>query len=172
MPFFDKLKQAANAVWSGPFAIGPLAQPISLGAALLRILEVIWKFSIVALVSGGTVLAAVVVWTAIERKLNPAMESKIDAEVRYDLESCTKDLPILVIVHNGSKQTLASARINLIITQAGRSTNLNMQPSLEWDAIIQPGMFNALCYGMPTSITDDPKTLEYSANIWFVSPLN
>lgn len=168
----DLGKRAAQAVWSGPFAIGPLTQPISLGAALLRILEVIWKFGIAVLVAGIAALALAAAWETIDRTLNPSLESQLAAEAHFDPESCSKEFPIVVIVRNRSRRPLASAQIDLVVRQPGRSTNLNKEPSFDWDAIVQPGKANALCYQFPADMTDDPKTLEYTVNIWSASPQN
>ena len=172
MSLRDVGRRAARAVWSGPFAIGPLAQPISLGAALLRILEVIWKFGIAVLVAGAAVLALASVWEPIDRTLNPTLESQLAGEAHFDPESCSKEFPIVVIVRNRSNRALASAQIDLVVRQPGRSTNLNKEPSFDWDAIVQAGKANALCYRIPSDITDDPKTLEYTVNIWSASPQN
>ena len=175
MSFGDVGKRAARAVWSGPFAVGPLTQPISLGAALLRILEVIWKFGIGVLFAGATALALAAVWELIDRTLNPTnptLESQLAGEAHFDPEFCGKDFPIVVIVRNSSIRALASAQIDLVVRQPGRSTNLNRGPSLDWDAIVQPGESNALCYRIPSDITDASKTLEYSVNIWSATTQN
>ncbi len=172
MSFFDKLKQSARAVWSGPFAIGPIAQPISLGAALLRILEVIWKFGIAALVAAVMAIALVLAGEKIDEILNPTLESQIVGKALFAPENCSKEFPILVMLHNNSRRTLASARIQLVVTRSGFSTNLNNDDYIFSDAIVQAGKDIGLCYGMPTNITDDPKTLEYSVKIWDASRQN
>lgn len=161
-----KLGRAARAIWEGPFAVGPLIQPVSLGAALLRVLEVMWKFGIALLTAGAVALALAAVWVPIDRALNPSLTSQLVGEAHFDPASCGKDLPILVILRNRSESVLASAQIDLRIKQSGRSTNLNKEPSLDWDAIVQPGKANALCYGFPSDIAVDPKTLTYSVDIW------
>lgn len=170
MALRDFARRAARAVWSGPFAIGPLTQPVSLGAALLRLLEVIWKFGIAVLVGVITALAMAAVWEPIDRMINPSLESQLAGEAHFDPQSCSKEFPVVVIVRNRSNRVLASAQIDLVVRQPGRSTNLNKEPSFDWDAIVQPGKANALCYRFPTDIADDPKTLEYSVNIWSALP--
>ncbi len=162
-------KRAVRAVWSGPFAVGPLVQPISLGSALLRILEVIWKAVIALVIAAGTTLMIGVVWESIDRALNPSLESQLKAEAHFDPASCSKEYPIVVIIRNQSKRALTSARIDLVVRQPGRSTNLNREPSFDWDAIVQPGNVNALCYPLPSDISEAPNTLEYSANVWLAS---
>lgn len=161
-----------RAIWRGPFFIGPHSQPISLGAALLRILEVIWKFGIAVLIAGAVALALAAVGALISRTLNPTLESQLAGEARFDQELCTKEFPIAVIIRNNSKRSLASARIDLVATQPGRSTNLVKYPSLDWGAIIQGGEAAALCYSLPSDVTDDPKTLDYSVKIWSATPQN
>ena len=44
------LKPAWTRVWNGPFYVGPLVQPISVGSAILKVLEVAWRSLIVFLI--------------------------------------------------------------------------------------------------------------------------
>lgn len=154
-------RQAAKTIWSGPFSVGSLTQPISLGAAILKILEVVWKGIVSLLLGIAAVSILVGAWQPINLALNPSFESQLVGEAHFDPELCAKDFPIVVIVRNDSKRSLASAQIDLVIRQPGRSTNLNRGPSGDWDAIVKPGKRNALCYSLPSDITDDPKTLDY-----------
>ena len=161
-----------RAIWRGPFSIGPLVQPVTLGSAILKILEVIWKAGLSIVLLGAGLLILALIWQPIDRAINPPFESQLAGEAHFDPDSCSKDFPIVVIVRNRSKRALASAQIDLVIRQPGRSTDLNSEPSVDWDAIVQPGKANALCYRIPSDITEDPKTLEYSVNIWSATAQN
>lgn len=48
-------KGLVRAVWDGPFYIGPLSRPVSVGDVLLKTLETLWRaiLSIVALLVVG-----------------------------------------------------------------------------------------------------------------------
>lgn len=164
--------RAAKGIWSGPFNIGPLVQPITLGGAILKILEVAWKACVSLVLAGAVLLILAAVWQSVDRVLNPPFESQLVGEAHFDPASCSKEFPIVVIVRNSSKHALASAQIDVIIRQPGRTTNLNEEPSLDWDAIVQPDKMNVLCYRFPTNIIDDPKTLNYSVNLWSATRLN
>jgi hypothetical protein len=43
--------------WNGPFYLGPLTKPVAATDALMKILEVIWKFGFVAMC--GLILVAI-----------------------------------------------------------------------------------------------------------------
>ena len=165
MSFRDVSWRATKAVWSGPFATGPLVQPISLGAALLRILEVVWKFGIAVMIAGGGAGALYSIRERVDGMLNPTIDSQLAWEAHFDPESCYKTNPISVTVRNRSNRALESAYIHIVVRKPGRSTDLNYyENSPDWDAIVQPGKAFSLCYPLPTTITEDPKTLEYSVN--------
>jgi hypothetical protein len=164
----NKFVRVLNAIWSGPFSIGPLVQPVSVGSAILKIIEVLWKVSIVGLLF---LLAAFVFFRTLEyfeEAANPSLGSQIVASAKYDPLACGKENPIAVKLENNSQSKLNSANVDIIITLTGRSTNLNKNPSVDWDLILDPGKSDILCYAIPQSVTENPIELEFSVDLWSV----
>jgi hypothetical protein len=58
-------------VWNGPFYVGQLTQPISLGSAFLKLLEVLWRFVVLAVTSAFIAWAIYTAWSAIISLLPP-----------------------------------------------------------------------------------------------------
>ena len=166
MPARNLIVTSIRKVWAGPFAIGPLIQPISLGAALLRVLEVIWKFAVAGAVVVATVFGVIMASDAAKNGDHTSFESQLFTEAGFDPEGCGKETPLAITVRNGSTRTLRAANVEIIVTHPGRSTNLNSSLFSEWDLIVPTGKIGTLCYSYPSGITDDPKSLEYSATLW------
>lgn len=164
----NKFVRGLNAIWSGPFSIGPLVQPVSVGSAILKIIEVLWKASIVGLLF---LLVAFVFFQTLEYFEEDAdlpLEWQIVASAKYDPLACGKESPIAVKLENESQSKLKSAQVDIIINLTGRSTNLNKNPSVDWDLIVDPGKSDNLCYVIPQSVIENPTELEFSVDLWSV----
>lgn len=56
-----EIKGIMRAIWNGPFYIGPLSRPVSVGDVLLKALETLWRAilsMVVLLIAGGLGIAA------------------------------------------------------------------------------------------------------------------
>jgi|GEM_PF-3134766 len=67
-----RLKEWAGRIWNGPFYVGPLVQPVALGSAILKILEVGWRGSIVLIAVATVAVGLQSSWRVIETAFPPA----------------------------------------------------------------------------------------------------
>lgn len=76
-----------RSVWNGPFYIGPLVQPISLGSALIKVFEVAWR---AALISVGVILAIAIgdlSWSLLAPAFAPPPKDQEECKAAASLES-------------------------------------------------------------------------------------
>ena len=108
-------------IWNGPFYIGPLTRPVSVGDVLLKTLETLWRAIlsiVVLLVVGGLGIAA---WVqVIEPMFFPPLKSQISATATFDDGSaklppaigekpfrCSPDYPIKVAFKNNTNRPMS-----------------------------------------------------------------
>jgi len=170
-----------RAVWNGPFYIGPLSRPVSVGDVLLKTLETIWRTIlslIVLVVVGGLGIAA---WMQIiEPLFFPPLKTQISATATYDDGSaklpvsiggkpfrCSQDYPIKVAFTNNSKATIGHLAFAIEGRPANRSNDVVEGAAWrEADAIIPAGYTSEACWAISVEPGFDPKTLDYKIVIW------
>jgi len=176
-----KLKGLLRAVWNGPFYIGQLSRPVSVGDVLLKTLETLWRAIlsiVILLIVGGLGIAA---WVQIiEPTFFPPLKTQISASATYDDGSanlspangekpfrCSPDYPIRVSFKNNSKTTIGHIDFSIEGRPANRSDNVVEGASWrEADAIIPAGYTSQSCWAVSFEPGVDPKTLEYKIVIW------
>jgi hypothetical protein len=132
--------------WAGPFSAGPLSHPVTVGDALLKLFQTIWRAGVVILASGCIVLSAV--WVSVQ--LQPApLGSKITSSARVDVRTCGTDRPLLVTFHNGNSVAIQDIAFDFTAREDGRSSNLVRSQFLHSDAIVAAGKTATLCWPMP-----------------------
>jgi len=180
-----------RAVWNGPFFIGELAQPVSVGDVLLKVLETLWRVLIAILGTTIAVVAAVVLWTAIlSPKLFPPLKGQIEAVAVFDDGTlpppiyisvagttqqpppkpthCTPDYPLKVTFYNRSKETVGSIGFELSAHLAGHTDDqIAYGRILESDRIIEPGTGWITCWAVPAlKYNEEPGSLDWKAEVW------
>lgn len=180
-----------RAIWNGPFYIGPLSSPASVGDVLLKVLETAWR-ALVAVVSLVLVGAAIVAcWLlVIEPTFFPPLKSSIEASVRYDDGTgpppirvapagqgrafddkpfrCTRDFPLVVRFTNQSKDTIGKISFEITAYRQGYAEPVSSYtPFLESSAIIEPGYWLESCWSGP-AVPDslDAQDLIYRVEIF------
>lgn len=187
-----KLGRAARAIWNGPFHIGKLKQPASVGDVLLKVLETIWRtvVTVVGVVAATVVLT--VAWTdVLSPKLFPPLKQQIGFDVAYDVEGvgppviyvgkpaekpkrCSADYPLKITITNRSSETVREMAFDLEARHPGFSNNLSTASAYESDAILKPGYRYVACWSLPSMKEDqaNPAALEYKANAAWASAEN
>jgi hypothetical protein len=80
-----RLGRAVRAVWNGPFHIGKLSRPVSVGDVLLKMLETMWRGAIGLIGVVVSVVAAYALWAEVlSPNLFPPLASRIVAKASYD----------------------------------------------------------------------------------------
>lgn len=170
-----------RAVWNGPFYIGPLSRPVSVGDVLLKTLETLWRAIlsiVVLLVVGGLGIAA---WVqVIEPTFFPPLKAHIGATATYDDGSaklppaigakpfrCSPDYPIRIAFKNNSKTTIGHLDFSIEGRPANRSDNVLEGSSWrQTDTIIPAGYTWQSCWAVSVGQGLSPETLDYKVSIW------
>lgn len=183
-----------QAIWNGPFFVGKLAQPVSVGDVLLKILEVLWRglIAIVGLMLGTAAAIAGYVYVLTPMFFPPAKDS-LETTANYtadnlqppplvktvtggapagptreqfEQEPCQSEYPIRVAIFNKGNKPITKIRFYLEGYRPGFSANsLEQTWSFTTDVIIQPGQGWSNCYGARTKDQADPKKLNYKVDI-------
>jgi hypothetical protein len=163
-----KISGAFKAIWRGPFFVGPLARPISLGDALAKLFEVFWKGGVLLICGILAILAATIGWPEIDRYTHTDLTKKVEVAVSWDPKVCSqRDLPLKVVISNNSKLEIGRVGFHIAARKINRSTDLNTNFTDSYsDAIIAPGYWLIMCYSMPLISDDDAgQPISYSAEV-------
>jgi len=185
-----KLKSIIFAFWDGPFHVGVLSSPVSIGDVLLKVLETIWRAAALLFLLGLAlavfVLGAIVWDEHLESVFSPPLESKVSAEVHHYegpmpdgwplLENadgsagfsvpCMSTYPLSVTFSNESDRPIGRTVFSIVGTYPGRTSNqLDYASNLESDAVILPGYKWQTCYSARHPADVDLSSLNYSAEI-------
>jgi len=180
-----------RAIWNGPFHIGRLSQPVSVGDVLLKVLETFWRAA-VAIVGGAAAVAGTLsLWfLVVEPVLFPPLEKSIAITVRYDdgkqplpprIESatakpdpakdryenfrCTSLYPLLVEFTNNSSKTVKHIGFEIAARYPDHSDDLANSNYLESDAILKPHYSVKNCYSVTYRDNSDIPALVHSAKV-------
>lgn len=189
-----KLGRAARAVWNGPFYIGKLTQPASVGDVLLKILETIWR-AIVGLILLIVVASAIGgLWVQVlVPAIFPPLKDQIVATAFYDVEGvtpppivqkgsdrpekrfrCSADYPLKIVFRNRSSEPAAEIGFAVEARRPGYSKDLvsYSQSTYENDYILRPGRAAAQCWALPSfgETEINPAGLEYGIKIEWAYP--
>jgi hypothetical protein len=185
----DNLKRLFKAIWTGPFSVGPLIQPISVGTSILKILEVAWKLSIAIVFLFVTLIVFLRVWQPIDQAMNPPARSFVRASIAYDdgrastppaisfpngkpMRSpaqpfrCNADYPIRIILHNEGNKPVQDVSFSLEGRVPGTSTNRVEDGSWhQSDAIIGADRYVGECYYFIVEDGFNSADLKYNIDI-------
>ena len=179
------------AIWNGPFHIGKLSQPASIGDVLLKILETLWRFAIALLSLGMLLGAGLAAWIkVIEPIIFPPAKSKIDILAEYDdgtnyytiveppSSSRTKSLPkkpfrcslgypIKVSFYNNSNKPITRVNFSLEANLKESSRNfISAADAMSFDGIIGPRSGWMTCYSAQFEPAVDRAKLRFKASVW------
>ncbi len=154
--------------WAGPFDAGPLAHPVTVGDALLKLFQLLWRFGIAAILLIAAIAIAVWVASSLEP---PPLSDQIVGTARVDERRCGKESPLLVSFANNSKRTVQDIGFEFVAKEDQRSSNLVTAPNYpKSDAIIAPGKVSELCWSLPELKPASPGAeIRYSIDVSYAS---
>lgn len=85
-----------SAIWNGPFHVGTLVQPITLGSALMKVLEVAWRATLIIFVC----LAVLLLGALWQDRLNDQRVARVQVQAAISFENCPETAPLWVEVFN------------------------------------------------------------------------
>jgi len=170
-----------RTVWNGPFHVGPLSRPVSVGDVLLKLLETLWRtvLLVLAVVVAGAI--GILAWAQfIEPAFFPPLKSQISAVVSYDDGSaklppadgekpfrCTPDYPIKIAFHNNSNKSVGHIDFAIEGRSANRSSNVVEGGAWrQADPVTPAGYTWQSCWAVSVQQGYDPKALDYKVEIW------
>lgn len=173
-------KGIARAVWNGPFYVGPLERPVSVGDVLLKTLETIWRTILVVVGTLITVAIAIYLWVeVVGPALFPPLQTEIRAAAYFDDGTapappalgaekqvpfrCTTEFPVKTVFTNDSEKAIGQLSFSIEGRPTGRSSNVVENGSWrEADTVIPPGYTWRSCWAVSTRDGFSPRDLEYS----------
>lgn len=104
-----------RAIWNGPFYIGPIARPISVGDVLMKLLETLWRAAVIMVAAFAALLA--ILWV-VDKRASDAQEKALrntTVVASYDPDTCGFARPIAVLVTNNGKLPLSYVGYEVMI---------------------------------------------------------
>lgn len=186
MGFMFTLGRFARKIWNGPFYIGKVTRPASVGDVLMKLLETGWRFIILLLGVLAAGAASVATWAeVIEPRFFPPLEKQIKISAHWDDGKasvatvgkkpfrCSPDYPVMVTLENRSQRTVGEVEFAIDAREVNRSTILTESGfSRKADSIIKPGYVVRQCWSVPleswVSLTpiDSSKLTYYARILW------
>ncbi|GLT02988.1 hypothetical protein GCM10007897_44250 [Sphingobium jiangsuense] len=175
--------RVCRTIWNGPFYIGKVTRPASVGDVLMKLLETAWR-----LVVSAALLAGVVsIWFGyLNDKLFPPLKDQIEISASWDDGTmvslppkigvkadtplkCEGNWPVRVQFFNRSSKTVSLVAFSIQAHQPNRSMDVSeYTPTRESDVIIPPRMGYSQCWSVPIKPGYDPSKLIYEANVDWV----
>lgn len=181
--------------WNGPFHIGPLRQPVSLGDVLLKVLETLWR-AVMTLVYLAVVVAVVaLLWSYIiqpkffppatkyagvivtfddgsDRFVSPPPMTNINTRALGSTPSqaekparCTADYPLKVSIWNTGSKPIQDVAVRVVGKADGVTTAIVDEPYLTIPRVIPPERGWYQCFYIERPQGYDPRSLRYTAEI-------
>lgn len=147
MTVHQPARRILAATWAGPFDAGPLTHPVTVGDALLKLFQLIWRIAVILVAL--TIATGLIVWAYIELQPLP-LSKRVIGSAYVDAARCGKDHPLLVSFANNSDRTVQNISFEFVAKKDQRSSNLVTGTGYATtDLIIAPGKVSELCYGLP-----------------------
>jgi hypothetical protein len=150
---FRMIGRAARAIWNGPFYIGTLVRPVSLGEVAMKVLETTWRAAILFLAAIAMFTAVAVAWNA--RPKLQSLADQIVGTARLGNRDCDANYPLHVALQNNSRERVGTISFSVEAYEPGRSTNLAaMDDTFTSDVIIPANMTFSSCWEAPSLIEE------------------
>jgi hypothetical protein len=162
------IRSATKALWNGPFYVGKLERPISVGEALLKLFETAWRAGVLFIIFWIVVIAAIAMGVGIEALRQPNAKD-MTASVRLFDPGCGVEFPITTRVQNRS--WFADAKVihlSVAASRKGSSENLISAPAVDHTALTRPSRSTDLCWqfsDLPLKAGEKVSDLDWSVAV-------
>lgn len=133
-----------RAIWNGPFYIGRLTRPVSVGDVLMKLLETLWRVILLGIVAFGALLAVVLGNSWFENRRNTDAQRRTVIDVHAD-RSCQPG-EFAVTIRNNSKYTLTYVSYRVNMTLRGADVTPGHLMDLWTGSAIGPGRSLTTCH--------------------------
>jgi hypothetical protein len=164
--------RAMMAIWRGPFAIGPLTRPVSVGDALAKVLEVCWKLVLILACSVAAIVAFAVGQPALENTFRTDLTKKVTMSLVLDPKECSaQGSPLKATITNNSRASLGRVTFHIGVREVNHSTDLNAGALESYsDVVLAPKYWQTRCYPLPETNAAAGSPLAFSAELRAVEP--
>lgn len=186
-----------RSIWNGPFFIGKLSQPVSVGDVALKTLEVLWRgmVAVIALIIAIGAAAVAYVYV-IEPVFFPAAKDSVKVTAIYAADfddppptvrtvtggqalpsmaevenrKCARDFPIRISIYNNGRKPITGVRYSLEGYRRDYSSNYVLGSDyVNSERIIPPGEGFSICQRVRTKSQINPAQLTYKVDVWSAS---
>lgn len=105
-------------IWNGPFYIGKLSQPVSVGDAILKVLETLWRTAVIAVIAIAVLIAWVYLDSSIKNRRNDEALKDVIADAGVNVECGPGQFA--VVIRNDSRYRLTYVDYSVVMTLQGR----------------------------------------------------
>ena len=178
--------------WNGPFHVGELRQPVSVGDVLLKLLETLWRtFMTIVYLAAAVALLGFLWAVVLEPRIFPPAKKFVLAEAVFDDGTdrtvpppritiypigekpppevkpfrCSPGYPLKVMFWNNGKSAVQDVSVSVTGTSEGNTTAFVDLPYLRLPRIIGPKLGWQTCYAIGPTREPDPATLSYKATV-------
>ena len=109
-----------RAIWNGPFYIGRLERPVTVGEAVMKVLETAWRAAVLIVAAYAAVIAWLIFSSWRGEKIREAARETVTYHASADLTRCPRTAPIFISVHNPSKEHLWGLSFRVQLLKNGR----------------------------------------------------
>ena len=136
-----------RAIWNGPFYIGRLEQPVTVGDVLMKCLETLWRGLIVLVCCAVAALALLFGGIELQDRQAERERGAIATTVSSYPAACSPAYPLSIQFTNTSKRTVTGFSYSLQGFEEGRSRDLAGYGDryLSEDHILGPGVGLQTC---------------------------
>lgn len=134
-----------RGVWDGPFKTPP-QEPITVGWALLKLFETLWRLLLIVIA-----LIALVVLYVWQSERNP-LSSQIGIQLSPATSYCrSRGWPINALIENNSRKVIGELGLKFRVYPQGSSTDVVAYDYVQPDMhnILRPGEVLDWCFPMP-----------------------
>ncbi|WP_300538109.1 hypothetical protein [Sphingosinicella sp.] len=158
----ERLKSLSQAIWNGPFHIGRIERPVSVGDAIMKLMETTWRFGVILVIAGVAIWlfgVGINMYRTLashpdaekwqDAAYQPLLPKDIEASAVISPSRCPSGTPVVVTFKNNGRMSLGTLYFSFIARQKGRSKNLAAGKWYQSDAIIDPNQSWSGCWPIP-----------------------
>jgi len=101
-----------------------------------------------------------------------AQADKVEMVVQYNIENCSEEFPLFVVIENNSSRIVNSIDFDITVRRKGYSKDLSGWLDYETDKIIEPGKIYGICwkYNLRSEFKqyNNPDNLEFEIGYKYV----
>lgn len=182
----NRLKGIVRSIWNGPFYIGALSPPVSVGDVLLKIMETVWRLALAIVGLALVAVLSLVAWIyVLEPMFFPPLKDQIQVEAMFDDGSgpppikispagaqaekhfhCSPEFPLKIKFANRSSKPIGRIGFSIEGYEQGRSRNLVRNGGWrDADAVIPSGYTWTSCWGVWLEEGVQPSKLTYVVEV-------